>query len=60
MKRIRIQARRARRDPSWHEELPLDPRDEDLVRAKALARAAEPDQGPTGHIVRARRGIREG
>jgi hypothetical protein len=59
MKRIRIQAREARRDPSWHEELPLDPRDADLVRAKALARAGEPDQKPAGHAVRARRRIRE-
>jgi hypothetical protein len=60
MRRIHIQARGSRRDPLWHEELPLDPRDADLVRAKALARAAEPDQGPTGRAVRARRGTREG
>jgi hypothetical protein len=36
MKRIRIQAR-ARREASWREDLPLDPRDPDVVRAKALA-----------------------
>jgi hypothetical protein len=48
MKRIRIQAR-ARREPSWRAELPLDPRDPDVVRAKALARA---------HVARARRWIR--
>ncbi len=50
MKRIRIQVR-ARREPLWHEELPLDPRDPDVVRAKALAR---------GHVVRTRRRMREG
>jgi hypothetical protein len=50
MKRIRIQAR-ARREPSWRAELPLDPRDPDVVRAKALARA---------YVARARRWIREG
>jgi hypothetical protein len=50
MKGIRIRAR-ARREPSWREELPLDPRDPDVVRAKALARA---------HVVRTRRRIREG
>ena len=38
MKRIRIQAR-TRREPSWCEELPLDPRDPDVIRAKAPARA---------------------
>jgi hypothetical protein len=58
MKRIHIQTRGARRDPSWHEELPLDSRDEELFRAKALARAAEPDQGPTDHAVRPTRDSR--
>jgi hypothetical protein len=40
MKRIRIQPPRTRPEPSWREDLPLDPRDPDVVRAKALARAA--------------------
>ena len=47
MKRIRIQAPGARREPSWREELPLDPRDPDVVRAKALARAGELGWGLT-------------
>lgn len=38
MKRIRVEAR-TRRQPSWREELPLNPRDPDVIRAKALARA---------------------
>jgi hypothetical protein len=38
MKRIRIQAP-TRRQPLWREELPLDPRDPDVIRVKALARA---------------------
>lgn len=47
MKQIRIQAR-TRREPSWREELPLDPRDPDVIRAKALAHA---------HAVPVRRGL---
>ena len=39
MKRIRIDAPRVRRDRPWHEVLPPDPRDPDVVRAKALARS---------------------
>jgi hypothetical protein len=43
VKRIRIQKPRARRERfrserSWSEALPPDPRDPDVVRAKALAR----------------------
>lgn len=38
MKRIRIQAP-TRRQPLWREELPLDPRDPDVTRVKAPARA---------------------
>jgi hypothetical protein len=49
MKRIRIQAR-TRCQPSWREEFPLDPRDPDVIRAKALTRAS---------AVRARRWTRE-
>jgi hypothetical protein len=60
MKRIRIPAPRARRELSWREELPLDPRDPDVVRAKALARADARGREPTGHVVRAWRRVREG
>jgi len=39
MKRIRISAPRVRRGRRWPEDLPADPRDPEVVRAKALARA---------------------
>jgi len=39
MKRIRAVAPRIRRERRWPEDLPADPRDPDVVRAKALARA---------------------
>jgi hypothetical protein len=39
MKRIRIDRPRIRRDQPWPEELPPDPRDPDVVRAKATARS---------------------
>ena len=39
MKRIRTVAPRARRERRWPEDLPADPRDPDVVRAHALARA---------------------
>ena len=41
MKRIRIQRPKARRERDWGEALPPDPRDPDVVRAKALARAGD-------------------
>jgi hypothetical protein len=40
MKRIRIERRRARPERPWREPLSPDPRDPDIVRAKALARTA--------------------
>jgi hypothetical protein len=40
MKRIRIEKPKRRRAHRWTEDLPLDPRDPDICRAKALARAA--------------------
>ena len=43
MKRIRAGRPRIRRKRAWTEHLPADPRDPDVVRAKALARAR-----PTG------------
>ena len=39
MKRVRTARPRIRRDRAWSEDLPADPRDPDVVRAKALARA---------------------
>lgn len=39
MKRIRADRQKIRRDRIWQEDLPADPRDPDVVRAKALARA---------------------
>jgi len=39
MKRIRVDRPRIRRERSWPEDPPTDPRDPDVVRAKALARA---------------------
>ena len=36
MKRIRIEKLRVRREPRWLEVLPLDPRDVDVLRAKAV------------------------
>ena len=39
MERIRIHRPRVRRERPWHEVLPPDLRDPDVVRAKALARA---------------------
>jgi hypothetical protein len=45
MKRIRTSAPRRRSDRSWPENLPDDPRDPDVVRAKTLARSRLiPDQ----------------
>jgi hypothetical protein len=39
MKRVRVERPAIRRKRHWAEELPADPRDPDVVRAKALARA---------------------
>jgi hypothetical protein len=39
MKRIRSGRPRIRRERAWTEDPPADPRDPDVVRAKALARA---------------------
>jgi hypothetical protein len=39
MKRIRTSRPRIRHERPWQEDLPADPRDPDVVRAKALARA---------------------
>jgi len=37
VQQVRIHRPRARREHRWHEVLPPDPRDPDVVRAKALA-----------------------
>ena len=42
VKQTRIQRPRARRERPWREALPPDPRDPDVVRAKALARSGHP------------------
>ncbi len=39
MKRIRTGRPKVRRERPWPEDLPADPRDPDVVRAKTLARA---------------------
>ena len=41
MKRIRIEKLMVRREPRWLEVLPLDPRDVDVLRAKAVQRAGK-------------------
>jgi hypothetical protein len=40
MKRIQIEKPKLRREDPWPKVLPLDPRDQELRRAVALARAA--------------------
>jgi len=47
VKRIRIDRHRARLERPWLEILPPDPRDPDVVRVKALARAARQSQHET-------------
>jgi len=53
MRRIRIETPKARRARRWPDALPLDPRDPDIVRAKALERCCrqhehEQGTGPEG------------
>jgi hypothetical protein len=45
MKRIHVERRRVRGERPWLGELSRDPRDPDIVRAKALARAAQSTAG---------------
>jgi len=47
MKLIRIQRPKGQRERPWLEVLPPDPRDPDVVRAKALRRAADRRQQVT-------------
>jgi hypothetical protein len=51
VKQTRIQRPRARRARPWHEALPPDPRDPDVVRAKALARSGHPRRRVPGRAV---------
>jgi hypothetical protein len=44
MKRIRIAKPRVQRERLWSEDLPLDPRDPDVRRAKALSRSLSPQR----------------
>ena len=46
MKRIRIEKSKGRREPHWLEVLPLDPRDADVLRAKALEQDDAPNATP--------------
>jgi hypothetical protein len=46
MKRIRIGRRRVRSERPWLDVLAPDPRDPDIVRAKALARTARSREAP--------------
>lgn len=48
MKRIRTSMPRVRHERRWAEDPPADPRDPDVVRAKALARARPTGSSRTG------------
>jgi hypothetical protein len=41
MKRVRIEKSKGRREPRWPEALPPDPRDVDVLRAKAIRQIGE-------------------
>jgi len=47
VRRIRIDRPKVRRERSWHKVLPLDPRDPDVVRAKAIDRSGDRQSGTT-------------
>jgi hypothetical protein len=47
MQQIRIHRPKVRRERPWHDVLPPDPRDPDVVRAKALTRAGDRAGGRT-------------
>jgi hypothetical protein len=55
VKHIRIYKPRMVREHPWEEILPADPRDPDVVRAKALARASD-SRGPGGRNARSLQG----
>jgi hypothetical protein len=41
MKCVRIEKSKGRSEPRWREALPLDPRDVDVLRAKAIRQVGE-------------------
>jgi hypothetical protein len=41
MRRVRIEKSKGRREARWRDALPLDPRDVDVVRAKAIRQVGE-------------------
>ena len=41
MRPLRIEKSKVRREPRWREVLPLDPRDVDVLRAKAVQQAGK-------------------
>jgi hypothetical protein len=41
MKPVRIEKSKGRPEPRWREALPLDPRDVDVLRAKAIRQVGE-------------------
>jgi len=47
LRRVRIDRPRVRRDRSWLEVFPLEVRDPDIVRAKAIDRSGERQSGTT-------------
>jgi hypothetical protein len=47
MKRVRVDKPRIRRKRDWAEDLPADPRDPDVVRAKALTRVRPTGSSPS-------------
>ena len=49
MKRVRIDRRETRRKRHWEEDLSADPRDPDVVRAKALTRVRLTGSSPGRH-----------
>jgi hypothetical protein len=51
VKQTRIQRPRVRRARPWHEALPPDPRDPDVIRAKALARSGHPRRRVPGRAA---------
>ena len=52
MKLIYAQRPRSRPERPWHEALPLDPKDPDIVRVKARARARRSPRTVTGQVAR--------
>jgi len=55
VKQVRIRKLTIAREHPWHEVLPTDPRDPDVVRAKTLARAGDRAGGTTAGQSRSSR-----